>query len=172
MIQGSISIADKRFFSSLKCPDWLWTHKSSYSMGTGGFFCPGVNQLGPDADPSHLLVLRSRMSETLALLLLLLPLALQPAVGYDLSHNILPFFPITNYLHLLTPSTWRALSASPFHPLLGLPLRLIPSSSWMKIFWASYPSPFSPGDLTNLFYAPLSILLYYYYYYYYSTTTK
>ena len=35
-----------RFFSSLKCPDWLWAHKSSYSMGTGGFFLPGVNQPG------------------------------------------------------------------------------------------------------------------------------
>ena len=57
-----------RFFSSLTCPDWLWAHKSSYSMGTGGFFPPGVNQPGPDADHSHPLVLRSRMSAVLALL--------------------------------------------------------------------------------------------------------
>ena len=41
---------------------------------------------------------------------------------------------ITNSLHLLTPSTWRSLSTSSLHPFLGLPLRLIPSSSWVKIF--------------------------------------
>ena len=40
----------------------------------------------------------------------------------------------TNSLHLLTPSTWRSLSTSSFHPFLGLPLLLIPSSSWVKIF--------------------------------------
>ena len=44
------------------------------------------------------------------------------------------FFPsVTNSLHLLTPTTWRSLSTSSFHPLLGLPLHLVPSSSWMKI---------------------------------------
>ena len=41
---------------------------------------------------------------------------------------------ITNYLYLLTPSTWRSLSASSFHPFLGLPLCLVHSRSWMKIF--------------------------------------
>ena len=40
---------------------------------------------------------------------------------------------ITNSLHLLTPSTWRSLSTSSLHPFLGLPLRLVPSSSWVKI---------------------------------------
>ena len=44
------------------------------------------------------------------------------------------YLSITNSLHLLTPSTWRSLSASSFHPFLGLPLRLVPSSSWVKIF--------------------------------------
>ena len=39
---------------------------------------------------------------------------------------------ITNSLHHLTPSTWRSLSTS-LHPFLGLPLRLAPSSSWVKI---------------------------------------
>ena len=34
--------------------------------------------------------------------ILLLPLALQPAVGFGLSHNILPFFPIS---HQLSPSS-------------------------------------------------------------------
>jgi hypothetical protein len=42
--------------------------------------------------------------------------------------------PITNSLHLLTPITWRSLSTSSLHPFLGLPLRLVPSSSWVKIF--------------------------------------
>ena len=41
---------------------------------------------------------------------------------------------ITNSLHLLTPSTWRSLSTSSLHPFLGLPLPLVPSSSWVKIF--------------------------------------
>jgi hypothetical protein len=38
----------------------------------------------------------------LRILLLLLPLALQPAVGFGLSNNILPFFPIC---HRLSPSS-------------------------------------------------------------------
>jgi len=44
------------------------------------------------------------------------------------------FLSITNSLHLLTPNTWRSLSTSSLHPFLGLPLRLIPFSSWVKIF--------------------------------------
>jgi len=44
------------------------------------------------------------------------------------------FLSITNSLQLLTPSTWRSLSISSLHPFLGLPLRLEPSSSWVKIF--------------------------------------
>ena len=43
------------------------------------------------------------------------------------------FLSATNSLHLLTPSTWRYLSTSSFHHFLGLPLRLVPSSSWVKI---------------------------------------
>jgi len=40
-------------------------------------------------------------------LLLILPLALQPTVGFGLSHNIVPFFAIYQQLslHILTPST-------------------------------------------------------------------
>jgi len=41
---------------------------------------------------------------------------------------------IPNSLHLLTPSTWRFLYTSSLHLFLGLPLRLVPSSSWVKIF--------------------------------------
>ena len=44
------------------------------------------------------------------------------------------FLSATNSLHLLNPSTWRSLSTSSFHLFLGLPLLLVPSSSWVKIF--------------------------------------
>ena len=44
------------------------------------------------------------------------------------------FLSATNSLHLLTHSTWRSLSTSSFHTFLGLPLLLVPSSSWVKIF--------------------------------------
>ena len=44
------------------------------------------------------------------------------------------FLTATNSLHLLTPSTWRSLSTSSFHLYVGLPLLLVPSSSWVKIF--------------------------------------
>jgi len=43
----------------------------------------------------------------------------------------------TNSLHLLTPITWRSLSTSSLHPILGLPLRLVPSLpvlEWRPIF--------------------------------------
>jgi len=44
------------------------------------------------------------------------------------------FLSATNSLHLLTPSTWRPLSTSSYHLFLGLPLLLVPSSYWVKIF--------------------------------------
>ena len=44
------------------------------------------------------------------------------------------FLSATNSLHLLTPNTWRSLSTSSFHLFLGLPLLLVPSSSWVNIF--------------------------------------
>ena len=44
------------------------------------------------------------------------------------------FLSATNSLHLLTPSTWRSVSTSSFHLFLGLPLFLVPSCSWVKIF--------------------------------------
>ena len=45
------------------------------------------------------------------------------------------FLSATNSLHLLTPNTWRSLSTSSFPLFLGLPLLLVPSSSWVKVFW-------------------------------------
>ena len=44
------------------------------------------------------------------------------------------FLSATNSLHLLTPSTSRSLSTSSFHLFLGLPLLIVLSSSWVKIF--------------------------------------
>ena len=44
------------------------------------------------------------------------------------------FLSATNSPHLLISSTWRSLSTSSFHPFLGFPLLLVPSSSWVKIF--------------------------------------
>ena len=44
------------------------------------------------------------------------------------------FLPATNSLQLLTLSTWRSLSTSFFHLFLGLPLLLVLSSYWLKIF--------------------------------------
>ena len=71
------------------------------------------------------------------------------------------FLSATNSLHLLTPSTWRSLSTSSFLLFVGLPHLLVPSSPWVKIFWASYPPPFSLGDITSLSFALSSILLYF-----------
>jgi len=70
------------------------------------------------------------------LILSLLPLALQPTVDFGTCRIISFhfFLSATNCLHLLTTSTWRSLSTSSFHPFLGLPLLLVPSSSWAKIF--------------------------------------
>jgi len=42
---------------------------------------------------------------------------------------------VTNSLHLLSLSSWKSLSTSSFHPFLGRPLRFIPSSSCVKIFF-------------------------------------
>ena len=49
-------------------------------------------------------------------LLLLLPLALQPAVGFGLSNNISPFFPI---LHQLSPSSHSQYLKISFYFLLN-----------------------------------------------------
>jgi hypothetical protein len=94
---------------------------------------------------------------------LLLPLALQPAVGFGLSNNTSPFFPYLSptlsilslpaledlFLLLLSILFWAFIFVSSL-PVLEL-----------RSFWVSYPPPFSPGDPTNLPFAPLSILLYY-----------
>ena len=67
--------------------------------------------------------------------LLVLPLALQPTFGFGLSKNVLPFFPIC---HQLSPSSHSQHLKVSFYFLfpffLGLPLLLVPSSSWVKIF--------------------------------------
>ena len=104
----------------------------------------------------------TRQWET-GLRLLFLPLALQPTAGFDLSNNVLPFFPIC---HQLSPSSHSQHLKISFYILF-------PFFSWVftffsslpvlecRSFCASYPPPFSPGDLTGLSFALLSILLYF-----------
>ena len=71
------------------------------------------------------------------------------------------FLSATNSLHLLTPITWRSLSTSSFHFSWVVPFfSSLPVLEW-RSFWASYPPPFSLGDLTSLSFALLSILLYF-----------
>ena len=101
--------------------------------------------------------------DTAVCILLLLPLALQPTVGIGLSNNVLPFFP-----HL--PPTLSIFSLQALEDLFVLPLSILswvfpfflslPVLEW-RSFWASYPPPFSLGDLTSLSFALLSILLYF-----------
>ena len=132
-VEGSVSVR-ARFYSALSIVKY---------RSTSFLVLPGVTMFVP----FHLPICLPTY------LLLLLPLALQPTVGFGQSNNVLPFFPIChNYLHLLTPSTRRSLSTSSFHLFLGL--------KW-RSFWASYPPPFSLGDLTSLFFALLSILTYF-----------
>ena len=71
------------------------------------------------------------MVMNLQVILLLLPLALQPTVGSGLLNNVLPFFPIC---HQLSPSSHSLHLKISFRLFLGLNLLLIPSSSWVKIF--------------------------------------
>ena len=68
---------------------------------------------------------------------------------------------ITNSLHHLTPSTWRSHSTSSFHPFLGLPLCLVPSSSWVKIFLGILPSSILSRWPNQLILCPFIHLLYF-----------
>ena len=69
------------------------------------------------------------------LLFLLLLLALQPAVGFGLSNNSSPFVPMYHQLSIFSLPTLEDLFLLLLlHLFLGLPLHLIPSSSWVHIF--------------------------------------
>ena len=80
-----------------------------------------------------------------------------------LSNNVLPFF---SYL----PPILSIFSLPALEDLFLLPLSIfswvfpffssLPVLEW-RSFWASYPPPFSRGDLTSLSFALLSILLYF-----------
>ena len=71
------------------------------------------------------------------------------------------FLSATNSVHLLTPSTWGSLSTSSFQLFLSLPLLLVPSSSWVKIFMGILSSSIlSMSPKTSLSFALLSTLLY------------
>ena len=75
------------------------------------------------------------------------------------------FLSVTNSLHLLTPSTWRSfllplsILSWVFPCFSSLPV--LPVLEW-RSFWASYPPPFSLGDLNSLSFALSSILLYFF----------
>ena len=86
----------------------------------------------------------------MAPVLLLLPLALQPTVGFGLSNNILPFFPIC---HQLSPSSHsQHLNISFYFLFPSFPGSSLPVLEW-RSFCASYPPPFSLGDITSLSFA-------------------
>ena len=118
---------------SLSLPASLqhWKHLTSEPRGLRTWFV--VRKYLPEDVPVWVVFFPSLIpSRQYRIIIILLPLALQPTVGFGLSNNVLPFFFLsaTNSLHLLTPSTWRSLSTSSFHIFLGLPLHLVPSSSW------------------------------------------
>jgi len=98
----------------------------------------------------------------LLIMYILLPLTPQPTVDFGLSNNILPFFPI---YHQLSPSSHSQHLKMSFYFLFPSFPGSSPSSRPFQLlgedFWASYPPPFSPGDLTSLSFALLSILLYF-----------
>ena len=87
---------------------------------------------------------------------LLLPLALQPTVGFGLSNNVLPFFLIC---HQLSPSTHAQHLKISFYFLFPSFPGSSPSSRPFQ--FSSEDPPFSLGDLTSLSFALLSILLYF-----------
>ena len=94
-------------------------------------------------------------------ILLLLPLALQPAVGIGLSNNTSPFSPIYHQLSIFSlPSLEDLFPLLTILSWVFLFFSSLPVIKW-RSFWASYPPPFSPGDPANLSFAPLSILLYF-----------
>ena len=64
------------------------------------------------------------------------------------------FLSATSSLHLLSPSTWRSLSTSSFHLFLGLPLLLVPSSSWVKNFLGILSSSILSSWPNQLFLCP------------------
>ena len=71
------------------------------------------------------------------------------------------FLSATNSVHILTPSTWRSLSTSSFHLFLGLPLLLVPSSSWVKNFLVILSSSIlsKPSSNSHLILNELSCLI-------------
>jgi hypothetical protein len=96
------------------------------------------------------------------MLLLLLPLALQPAVDFGLSKNTSSFFPIYHQLSPSSHSQRLKISFYFFSPIISWVFLVVSSLTVLEwtSFWASYPPPFSSGDPANLSFAPLSILLY------------
>ena len=92
-----------------------------------------------------------------------LALALQPTVGFGLSNNFLPFFPIC---HQLSPSSYSQHLMISFYFLFPSFPGSSPSSRPFQflsedLFGHPILLPFSLGDLTSFFFALLSLLLYF-----------
>ena len=146
-------------------------------------FVPIYHQLSPSSHSQHLKIsfyffspsfpgsssssrpfqfLSEKLFGHMEAILLLLPLALQTAVGFGLSNNTSPFVPI---YHQLSPSSHSQNLKTSFHfspSFLGSSSSSRPFQFLSEdLFLASYPPPFSPGDPANLSFAPLSILLYF-----------
>ena len=69
-------------------------------------------------------------------IIIIIPLTLQPTVGFGLSNNVLPFFPICHQLSSSSHSQHLKIYFFFLFPsFLGLPLLIVPSSSWVKMFW-------------------------------------
>ena len=100
------------------------------SVHTGSRVYPAPNSVWTgDAFP------RNKATESVNVILFFFHWHYSPLWALACRTNFLPFFScLPQTLHHLTPSTWWSLSASSFHLFLGLPLLLVPSSSWVKIF--------------------------------------
>ena len=80
-----------------------WLQKRSSGLTFSGFRITAVStQNVPQLSQSHYLCFKIHGDYIFFVFRLLLPLALQPAVGFGLSNNVLPFFPIC---HQLSPSS-------------------------------------------------------------------
>ena len=95
----------------------------------------GKCQVGPSACKIAWFNTRTTGRTATRTLFHLLPLTLQPTVGFGLSNNVLPFFPIC---HQLSPSSHSRHFKISFYFLFpsfpGSSPSSRPSSSWVKIF--------------------------------------
>jgi len=125
----------KMFHWSLEITPMIWMTQQKvwrYTLYNSGLWSKAVWYMRTD-------VSKDQNASSLLLLLLLLVLLFHWHYSplWALACRTMSFhfsLSATNSLHLLTRSTLRSLSTSSFHLFLGLPLLLVPSSSWVKFF--------------------------------------